>query len=171
MILAKDLRTKYDKLTRVQYKHDYSTAEFENMYEELLNYGIYDTSEEDIAKHAKTAGYVVKEEKYEKPVYRTKVIKGFFGNKYEDELTGEKRTVYSAKIFLPEIDPQIENKSSYNLLIITNKGGNSTVRLDNMSMKEVATFVENAYKIGALATGTGYISTSIIDKIDIKEIL
>lgn len=171
MILAKDLRKKYDRLTRVQFKHDYSTAEFEDMYEQLLDSGIYKTGDQSIGQKAKDAGYVVKEEKYEKPVYRTKVIKGFFSNKYEEELTTEKTTVYSAKIFLPEEDEQLENKANYNLVVITSRGGNLNIRLDNMSLKDVKSFVERGYEIGALATETGYISTSIIDKIDIKEIL
>lgn len=172
MILAKDLRTKYDSLSRVRFTEheDYDVREKETAYQHLLTYGKYETNRRFLFDDAESAGYVVVDNSYEQPIYEYKTIKGFFTNKVEKIDTGKTETVYQYVIYLPEPDVQIENKSNYNLLIITNKGGNSTVRLDNMSMKEVSTFVENAYKIGALATGTGYISTSIIDKIDIKEV-
>ena len=175
MIAAKDLLAgKYNKFTRAQYKNsdDSYVREKELMYLCLLQEPHkYDTDNKQLAEEAKSAGYIVKETEFEKDDYEVKEVRSYvFFTKYERVKNGKTRKIYSAEIFLPEEDEQLENKSSYNLTIITNKGGNSVLRLDNVSKKEVSTYVEDAYKIGALATGTGYISTSIIDKIDIKEI-
>ena len=172
MILAKDLRKKYDRLARAQYRHstERGVSEIEYIYEALLIDGRYVTGDKVIATEFKEAGYIVKETEYEKHIYKRKVIKGFFSNKYIDEKTDDVYTHYSAEIYIPEEDEQLENKSSYNLVVITSRGGNLNIRLDNMSLKDVKSFVERGYEIGALATETGYISTSIIDKLDIKEI-
>lgn len=175
MIAAKDLRNGYDLLGRAHYldNEDRLISLTERMYIDILENKWAELNTEDLPddfeNQLNKAGYITKRKEYSFPKKKTTKVLFFFKKEYYDYLDVENKTYI--KVYLPELDVQIENKSNYDLFVLTSKGSNANVLLENMSRKEVSTYVERAYKIGALATPSGYISTSIIDKIDIKEVV
>ena len=58
---------------------------------------------------------------------------------------------------------------TFSIVIITSKGSNATIEHKATSLSEVQQFIENAFKTGAIFTGSGYISTALIERIDIRE--